>query len=66
MTPEALIAAILQFIFNNVWILKCLRRLFNHSTSSKSFERFLKVTDCTKQLQVREKRGEIWEGGQSR
>ena len=37
-TRKALIAAIQQFIFNNVWILKCLRRLFDHSTFSKGFE----------------------------
>ena len=51
MTQKVLIAAILQFIINNVWILKCLRRLIDHSTFSKSF---LKVIDCMQQLQVRE------------
>ena len=54
MTRKALIAAIQQFFFNNVWIIKCLRRLFDHSTFSKTLERFLKVIDCTQQLQVRE------------
>ena len=54
MTRKALIAAIQQFIFSNVWILKCLRRLFDHSTFSKSFETLFKSNDCTQQLQVRE------------
>ena len=43
---KSAIAAIQQFIFNNVWILKCLRRL--------ALKRFLIVIDCTQQLQVRE------------
>ena len=47
-------AVMQQFIFNNVWILKCLRRLFDHSTFSKRFETLSKVIDCTQQLQVRE------------
>ena len=46
--------SIQQFIFNNVWILKCLRRLFDHFTFSKALKHFLKVIDCTQQLQVRE------------
>ena len=54
MTRKALIAAIQQFIFNNVCILKCLRRLFGHSTFSKALKRSLTVIDCTQQLQVRE------------
>ena len=53
-TRKALIAGIQESNFNNVWILKCLRRLFDHSTFSKSFETLLKVTDCMQQLQVRE------------
>ena len=53
-TRKALIAVIQQFIFNNVWILKSLRRLFDHSTFSKDLKHFLKVIDCTQQLQVRE------------
>ena len=48
-----LIAAIQQFIFNNVWILKCLRRLFDHFTISKALKHFLKVIDRMQQLQVR-------------
>ena len=65
-TPKALIAAIQQFIFNKVWILKCLRRLFDHSTISKSFETLFKsnwlhaATTGTKK-----KRGGIWEGAPS-
>ena len=52
---KALIAAIQQFVFNNVWILKCLRRLFDHLTFSKSFETLSKkVIDCMQQLQERE------------
>ena len=54
MTRKALIAAIQHFIFNNVWILKCLRRRFDHSTISKSFETLSEVIDCMQQLQVRE------------
>ena len=38
MTRKALIAAVQQFILNNAWLLQCLRRLFDHSTFSKSFE----------------------------
>ena len=54
MTRKALIAAIQLFIFNNVWMLKCLRRPFDHSTYfQKALKRFLKVIDCL-QLQVRE------------
>ena len=53
-TRKALIAAIQQFIFNNTWISKCLRRPFVHFTFSKSFGTLLKVIDCTQQLQVRE------------
>ena len=79
MTPKALIAAILQFIFNNVGILKCLRRTI------RPFHIFKKLWKCgvtsetqqlqvwekcgvtgeTQQLQVWEKRGELWEGAQS-
>ena len=54
MTRKALTVAIQQFILNNVWILKCLRRLIDHSTFSESFETLLKVIDYTQQLQVRE------------
>ena len=55
MRQKALIAAIQQFIFNNVSILKCL--LEGYSTIphfQKAMKRFLNVIDCTQQLQVRE------------
>ena len=54
MTQKALVAVTQQFIVNNVWILKCLRRLFDHSTFSERFETLFKVIDSTQQLQVRE------------
>ena len=37
--------------FNNIWISKCLRRLFDYSTFSESFETLI---DCKQKLQVRE------------
>ena len=52
MTRKALIVAIQQFILNNVWILKCLKSTIPHF--QKALKCFLKVTDCTQQLQVRE------------
>ena len=53
-TRKALITAIQQFIFNNAWILKCLRTSRPFHIFQKALERFLKVIDCTQQLQVRE------------
>ena len=53
MTRKALIAAIQQFISNSVCILKCLRRLFDHSTFSKSFETRFESNCFMQQLQVR-------------
>ena len=59
---KTLIAVIQQYNFNNVWLLKCLRRLFG---PFHTFKNFLKVIDCTQQLQVIEKGGGgIWEGAQ--
>ena len=54
MTRKALIAAIQQFIFNNVWILKCLRDYSTILHFQKALKCFLKVIDSAQQLQVRE------------
>ena len=54
MTRKALIAAIQQFIFNNVWILNVSEDYLTIPHFQKALKRFLKVTDCTQQLQVRE------------
>ena len=62
MTRKALIAAIQQFIFNNVWILKCLRRLIDHPTFSKSFETLFKSNWLHAAITGARKRGGIWEG----
>ena len=62
MTRKALIVAIQQFIFNNVWILKCLRRLIDHSTFSKSFETLFKSNWLHAAITGTRKLGGIWEG----
>ena len=54
MTRKALIAAIKQFIFNNVWILNVSEDYSTIPHFQKALKRFLKVIDCTQQLQVRE------------
>ena len=64
-TRKALIAAIQRFIFNSVWILKCLRRLIDHSTFSKSFETLLKSNWLHAAITGNRKRGGIWEGAWS-
>ena len=53
MTRKALIAAI-QFIFNNVWSLNVSEDYSTIPHFQKALKRFLKVFDCTQQLQVRE------------
>ena len=65
MTRKALIAPIQQFIFNNVWILKCLRRLFDHSTFSKSFETLFKSNLLHAAITCTRKRGGICKGAWS-
>ena len=55
MTRKALIAAIQQFIFNKVWILNVSEDYLTIPYFQKALKRFLKVTDCTEQLQVRQK-----------
>ena len=62
MTRKALIAVIQQFIFNHIWILKCLRRLFDHSTFSKRFETLFKSKWLLAAVTGTRKRGGISEG----
>ena len=54
MTRKALIAAIKQLIFNNVWILNVSEDYSTIPHFQKALKRLLKVIDCTQQLQVRE------------
>ena len=58
-TPKALIAALQQFIFNNVWILNVSEDCSTIPHFQKALKSFLKAIDCMQQLQVREKRGGI-------
>ena len=45
-------AAIQQFIFNNVWVLNVSEDYSTSPYFQKALKRFLKVIDCMQQLQV--------------